>query len=424
MKLIRPSGREPVTFITAVTLFFLLSPAWCARALAQTEPAVTSTASEEPEPTPTPGQTRAAADATQKRLTRARALAAIGKLAAAAAELESLRASTADDAVRDVTRVLLMAILVEMPDYQRASALLDEAFRARTPGRADDAATHSYFALAGQTVNAVRTHLDRYRSFGVNVTDVSELPSEASGDLEQLRNLLERVAEQAKALRAEQPGGGGPAAGARGHEATALLEDAATVRLRIPRHEQDRAQWQAHVSEARQQLFASETRIASISDPPRARPAATPAPAGASATAAVRPEQKNPSRQAQPESRPAAAETKKAPPPQQSAPANANAGARDLSNSPVAVGSLAGKAKQKVPPSYPAIAKAARISGVVTVHLIVNERGDVESIERADGPVQLQQAASDAARRWKFQPTVIDGQRVRVTGYLSFQFSL
>ena len=90
----------------------------------------------------------------------------------------------------------------------------------------------------------------------------------------------------------------------------------------------------------------------------------------------------------------------------------------------MAVGSLAGKARQRVSPTYPVLARTARVSGVVTVYLVVNEKGEVESVERAEGPAQLQQAATDAARRWKFTPTVIDGQPVRVTGYLSFNFAL
>ncbi|HEX8353066.1 MAG TPA: TonB family protein, partial [Pyrinomonadaceae bacterium] len=62
--------------------------------------------------------------------------------------------------------------------------------------------------------------------------------------------------------------------------------------------------------------------------------------------------------------------------------------------------------------------------GNVTVYLVVNEKGDVESVQRADGPQQLQQAAAEAARRWKFNPTVVDGRPVRVTGFLSFSFAL
>ncbi len=163
------------------------------------EPATVSTAAG-PEQSPAAAET----DAAQKRLARARALAAIGRLAAAASDLEGLRATSKDESVRDVARVLLMAILVEMPDYPRALTLLDEAFRARPSGQAGGAATHAYFAIAGQMVNAVRTHLERYRAFGVNVADSSELPPEAVADVEQIRGLLDRVVEHARALHAEQ----------------------------------------------------------------------------------------------------------------------------------------------------------------------------------------------------------------------------
>jgi protein TonB len=357
-----------------------------------------------------------------------------------------MRASTPDESVRDVARVLLMAIFVEMPDYTRASALLGEAFKARTPAQTGDAATHSYFALAGQTINAVRTHLDRYRAFGLNVSDSNELPAEANGDLDQLRGLLERVVEQAKAISAEQTGAG---EGAKSLDATALLEDAAAVRLRVARQGEDRTRWQAEVSEARQRLFASETRIASISNIPAASPAkaatpsATPAPAAPNKGAKQDSEQKSSGKQRKPEPvRVLNAETAAAPPTDQPAqpgagavqpksaptpqpsPGTSEPPAKVAEGSPVAVGSLAGKAKQRVSPSYPPIARSARISGVVTVYLTVDEKGQVISVQRADGPVQLQQAASDAAKRWRFNPTVIDGQPVRVTGYISFNFAL
>jgi protein TonB len=90
----------------------------------------------------------------------------------------------------------------------------------------------------------------------------------------------------------------------------------------------------------------------------------------------------------------------------------------------VAVGSLVGKARSRVPPTYPTLARTARVTGSVTVFLIVSEKGEVESVIRAEGPQQLQQAAIEAARRWKFNTTEIDGRPVRVTGYLSFNFTL
>ncbi|HEX8499011.1 MAG TPA: energy transducer TonB [Pyrinomonadaceae bacterium] len=362
-------------------------------------------------------------DAAQRRLSRARSLAAIGKLAAAAADLESLRSTSKDESVRDVARVLLMAILVEMPDYQRALSLLDEAFRARDAGQAGGAATHSYFALAGQTVNAVRTHLERYRAFGVNVADASELPPEAANDVEQLRGLLDRVVEQAKGLHAEQLKGAND--GSKGLDAAALLEDAATVRMRIARHDQDRARWQAEVSEARQHLFSSEMRIASISQPPAARTAPPTAAAAPKTAAADRPaqpsrsEQKNADAAAKKAAQPASAPAAAAAPAGQPATTSGGAG-----GAPVSVGSLVPKARQRVAPAYPQIARAARVSGNVTVYLVVNEKGEVESVQRADGPQQLQQAAIEAARRWKFNPTEIDGRPIRISGFLTFNFTL
>lgn len=87
------------------------------------------------------------------------------------------------------------------------------------------------------------------------------------------------------------------------------------------------------------------------------------------------------------------------------------------------VGSLLDKATQKVSPSYPTIARNARITGVVTVYLEVDEQGAVTAINRTDGPQMLRQAAVDAARKWKFKPTVIDGKPVRIMGFINFNFT-
>lgn len=414
------SRRQSISILLPVSLLLLsLGVALLNVTHAQTqqplpEAQVTTQAADAP-PAPTPDPGAAESEATQKRLNRARSLAAIGKLAAAAAELENVRATTKDESVRDVARLLLMAIFVEMPDYQRALALLDEAFKARPANREGDAAVLFYFALAGQTVNAVRTHLERYRSFGVNVTDASELQPEAASDIENLRGVLERVVEQARALHAEQLKSGGE--GARGLDAAALLEDAATVRLRIPRGEQDRVRWQTEVSEARQHLFSSETRVASIGGIPAARPA----PASKVAAPAAPPSSTK--------------RTTRQPPNTTAASTNAAASSTGqpqtnaapvvkADNAPVGVGSLAGKARSRVSPTYPSLARAARVTGNVTVFLVLNEKGEVESVIRAEGPLQLQQAAIEAARRWKFNPTEIDGRPVRVTGYLNFNFTL
>jgi len=88
------------------------------------------------------------------------------------------------------------------------------------------------------------------------------------------------------------------------------------------------------------------------------------------------------------------------------------------------VGSLVEKATQRVAPTYPQLARERNLRGVVTVYLLVNERGTVEAVQRASGPDLLRRAAEDAARRWRFRPTVVDGRPVRVAGFISFNFTL
>jgi protein TonB len=380
-----------------------------------TEPAVTSNAA-----TPTPAPTPTETEEVQRRIARARSLAAVGRLAAAASELESLRAASTDESVRDVARLLLMWIFVEMPDYARANALLEETYKER----GTEASRVAYHALAGQTINGVRAHLERYRTFGLNVA-AADLPAEAVTDLDQLRGLLERLVEHAKTIRGEEDA---KSTAARSTETTALLEDAASVRLRLARNDPERTRWQGEVSEARQRLVASETRIASISSVPFSRP--TPAPPTTTPPApsvSDAPGRGAPAKAASPERAASGGANNSpastAPAASQNpgrAPGTPAAGERP----PVAIGSLHTVARQKSAPSYPSIARAARVAGVVTVYLVVNEKGEVESVTRADGPQQLQNAAADAARRWKFHPTVIDGQPVRVTGYISFNFAL
>jgi protein TonB len=65
-----------------------------------------------------------------------------------------------------------------------------------------------------------------------------------------------------------------------------------------------------------------------------------------------------------------------------------------------------------------------RTSGVVKVEVTVNESGEVAEVKKTSGPSLLQTAAKDAVRKWKFRPFVRDGQPVKATGFVSFNFSL
>jgi TonB family protein len=87
-------------------------------------------------------------------------------------------------------------------------------------------------------------------------------------------------------------------------------------------------------------------------------------------------------------------------------------------------GGLSGKAIKRVPPTYPPVAKAAGAEGPVSVQIVVGESGAVESAKAISGHPLLQSAAVDAARQWQFSPTKLSGSAVKVSGTISFVFSL
>lgn len=87
-------------------------------------------------------------------------------------------------------------------------------------------------------------------------------------------------------------------------------------------------------------------------------------------------------------------------------------------------GVLNGKAISKPAPPYPAIAKAARAAGTVTVQVLIDESGNVVSAKAISGHPLLQNAAVQAARQAKFSPTKLSGVAVKVTGVLTYNFVL
>lgn len=87
-------------------------------------------------------------------------------------------------------------------------------------------------------------------------------------------------------------------------------------------------------------------------------------------------------------------------------------------------GVMNGKAVHLVAPSYPAIAKAAKVSGQVQVRVIVDETGQVIRAEAISGHPLLRGAAVMAASQCTFTPTTLGGQPVKVSGIIIYNFVL
>ena len=89
---------------------------------------------------------------------------------------------------------------------------------------------------------------------------------------------------------------------------------------------------------------------------------------------------------------------------------------------PIEGGELNTKALSLPKPVVPDEAKRLKISGRVTVRVVVDESGKVISAQATNGPAALRAAAENAARAATFEPTVKDGITVKVAGNLTYDF--
>jgi protein TonB len=91
---------------------------------------------------------------------------------------------------------------------------------------------------------------------------------------------------------------------------------------------------------------------------------------------------------------------------------------------PVSGGILNGKAVSLPQPQYPDMARRVGVAGVVEVEVLIDVSGKIISAKAVKGPAMLQQAAEYAARQARFVPTLLSGQPVKVTGTITYNFTL
>ncbi|MEW6732079.1 MAG: energy transducer TonB [Acidobacteriota bacterium] len=87
-------------------------------------------------------------------------------------------------------------------------------------------------------------------------------------------------------------------------------------------------------------------------------------------------------------------------------------------------GVIRGNAINKPLPIYPQLARASHIEGPVQVEIMIGEDGTVISAKVISGHLLLQQAALQAARQWKFIPTLLNNSPVKVQGIVTFNFNI
>lgn len=89
---------------------------------------------------------------------------------------------------------------------------------------------------------------------------------------------------------------------------------------------------------------------------------------------------------------------------------------------PKHMGVISGLATRRVEPPYPPMAQSIGIQGAVVVSVTVSETGRVLEAHAVSGHPTLRQASVDAARRWQFSPTMLNGIPIKVIGTITFNF--
>jgi protein TonB len=99
---------------------------------------------------------------------------------------------------------------------------------------------------------------------------------------------------------------------------------------------------------------------------------------------------------------------------------------REGPKAPVRVGGRVKEPRllQRVDPVYPALAKQTHLQGSVVIDAIIDEHGNIIEMKIVSGPPLLIQAAMDAVKRWKYEPTYLNDEPVPVQLNVTVTFRL
>jgi protein TonB len=78
----------------------------------------------------------------------------------------------------------------------------------------------------------------------------------------------------------------------------------------------------------------------------------------------------------------------------------------------------------KVQPQYPDIARTMHLAGTVYLRAIISTDGSVRQLEVISGNPILANPALQAVRRWRYQPTRLNGEPVEVETFITVNFVL
>ena len=78
----------------------------------------------------------------------------------------------------------------------------------------------------------------------------------------------------------------------------------------------------------------------------------------------------------------------------------------------------------RVEPSYPTLAKSARVQGEVILTAVISTNGEIENLQLVSGHPMLVPAALAAVKQWRYKPYLLNGQPVEVETTITVIFAL
>ncbi len=78
----------------------------------------------------------------------------------------------------------------------------------------------------------------------------------------------------------------------------------------------------------------------------------------------------------------------------------------------------------QIKPSYPPLARQARIQGDVVMQATISKDGSIENLSLQSGHPMLAPAAIEAVKQWKYKPYYLNGEPVEVQTQITVSFKL
>jgi protein TonB len=78
----------------------------------------------------------------------------------------------------------------------------------------------------------------------------------------------------------------------------------------------------------------------------------------------------------------------------------------------------------KIVPTYPPLARSARIQGTVVLQAMISKQGTIENLRLLSGHPMLAPAAIEAVTHWRYRPYILNNEPVEVETQITLNFSL